>query len=318
MVCRKCGYQNDAQARFCGGCGHKLTQKKSVNPVVWGVLSACLVVVGIVIGIMIPREKTTALAETEPAVAAPAQTVPVVTAPAETLPVETAPAETTPAETLPVETAPAETTPAQIGHVLPLESDGVAVLYTNGTVRVSGNDRFSAAVSEWRGVETLTYCSFSAMAEGSLLLGLTEQGTVLTTEGEIPGWTDVDKLYVLYEGVVGVTDDGAVLVHGTWEDDTFLTGLSGVESLVYSSNQNIWGCLKKDGSVCFFDSYGYYQDSSWKNVAELRDSGHGFYAIMKDGTVDGQIDDTYEGLKGAVKVVVHYDWVFGISEDGRR
>ena len=74
MVCRKCGYQNDAQARFCGGCGHKLTQKKSVNPVAWGVLSACLVVVGIVIGIMITREKTTAPAETVPAVAAPAQT----------------------------------------------------------------------------------------------------------------------------------------------------------------------------------------------------------------------------------------------------
>lgn len=279
MVCRHCGYQNMDTAHYCGGCGHKLMRKKSEgrNRRVW--VAALLLIIVIIAGFVL----TVGRKEKHKS-----RGIPIV-----------------------------DTVSAEITQVLPMENGVIAVLYTDGTVRISGDDSLANIVSEWEDVSKIDYTGFSALNNGLLLVGLTENGTVLTTEGSILDWNNVNKLYLLYEGIVGVTQDGQVLTYGTWKDDSFLTSLSDVEDLVYAGIQNIWGCLRKNGSVSFFDSYGYFEESDWYGVKELRDSGHGFYVIMNDGTVDGQIDDTYEGLTGAVKVVDHYDWVFGISEDGR-
>lgn len=280
MICRNCGYQNTEAAHYCDGCGRKLMQQKSEGRKrrIW--VAALLLIIVIIAGLVftLGRKEKDACGG-----------VPIV-----------------------------DEVSVEITQVLPMEDGVIAVLYTDGTVRISGDDSLANAVSEWEDVSKIDYTRFSAINNnGLLLVGLTESGTVLTTEGSITGWNNVDKLYLAYGGILGVTDDGNVLAYGTWEDDTFQAPLSDVEELVFSEIQFLSGCLRKNGSVCFFDSYGYLKESDWSDVKELRDSGHGFYAIMNDGTVDGQIDDTYEGLTGAVKVVDYCDWVFGISEDGR-
>jgi hypothetical protein len=191
-------------------------------------------------------------------------------------------------------------------------------------VRVSGNAEFAAAVSGWSKVEKLYYRERYIWENGagrteSCYMGIKEDGSVLATDGSLSGWSDVKEIYYDWQGVVGVTHDGRVLAEGDWQDASFLTNLTNVEALVYGDIQPVWGCLKKDGTVKFvtdgvdLGDYG----SQWTNVKELRSSGHGFYVIRNDGTVDAEIEDYFEGLTGAVKIVDHRDWIFGISADGR-
>lgn len=273
MVCKYCGFQNNSESRFCGGCGRKLVQKKRPNRFFWGLFAVSLVIVGIIIGMLIPAENVVCK--------------------------------------LPMNTA-------EITQVIPMDNGAVAVLYTDGTARVSGDSHIAGIVSAWTHVRELIYDPMNPLCGYEpLLLALTEDGSVLSTELDLSGWKNIKKIIFHYEGIVGITTDGKVMALGNWEDDSFLTSLSNVEDLIYADIQDIWGCLMKDGSVGIFDSHGYQYENHWNSVKELRDSGHGFYAIMLDGTVDGQIEDTYAGLTGAVKLVDYYDWVFGISADGR-
>lgn len=206
---------------------------------------------------------------------------------------------------------------AAFEQVLPLSDGAVAVLYTDGTVRVAGNNRLSRVAANWNDICQLYYQSWSPFGEGPMLVGLTESGSVVTTEGNLPEWKNVEKLRFCYRGIVGITKDGSVFTCGTWENPSFLTGLTNVEDLVYSSIQDMWGCLKKDGRVFYvgdgFDS-GQVQ---WTNVRELRDSGHAFYVIKNDGTVEGELEATYSGLRNAAKVVSYSDFLFGISGNGK-
>ena len=206
---------------------------------------------------------------------------------------------------------------AAFEQVLPLSDGAVAVLYTDGTVRVAGNARLSRVADNWSGVCQLYYQNWSPFGEGPMLVGLTEGGSVVTTEGNLPEWKNVVKLRFCYQGIVGITKDGRVLTCGTWEDPSYLTDLTNVEDLVYSGIQDMWGCLKKDGKVVYagvgFDS----TQVQWTNVRELRDSGHAFYVIKKDASVDGNMEATYSGLRNAVKVVSYNDYLFGISGNGK-
>lgn len=269
MICKHCGYQNNAGGKYCPHCGQRLVPEKKAVRKILGMAAVCLLIIGIGIWKLIPKDGS------------------------------------------------AGDDAVKMDQILPMEEGAVAVLYSDGTVTVAGNPHFSQEVSGWNHVTRLFYDGYSAICDGPLLAGVTESGSVVTTEGALSGWSDVDELHFPYEGIVGVTGDGRVLTYGTQEDDSYLSGLTDVEALVYSDIQDMWGCLKKDGSVCFLSDYTDPNAVYWTNVKELRDSGHGFYAIMKDGTVDGQIGDTYAGLKNAVKVVHYNDWVFGISADGR-
>ena len=200
-----------------------------------------------------------------------------------------------------------------VGQVIPMEDGSVAVLYTDGTVRVSGNAAFSEAVSQWSGVERLYYDRYSAFCEyGPMLAALTEDGTVLSTAQGLPRWNNVKELYFHWQGAVAVTNDGRILSSGDWDGDAFFAGMTDVEALANCGME--WGCLKKDGSVVFnydMDAYGIY----WTNVEELRASDHGFYAILKDGSVTGGFDGAK--LTPVVKAVDFEDWLFGISADGK-
>lgn len=209
-----------------------------------------------------------------------------------------------------------------IAQVLPVYDGTVAVLYTDGTVRVSDNSHFLGGVSGWCDVEKLFYNETYEWNDGEVLefpvlFGLTKDGSVLSTDGSLSGWTNVKELHFTWQGIAGVTGDGKVLANGTWEDSSFLTNMTDVEHLVYSDIQDLWGCLRKNGCVTI---HGAYMDSAeirWTNVKELRSSGHAFYVIKNDGTVDGGVEDDQSGLNGAAKVVDYEDWLFGISTDGR-
>lgn len=202
-------------------------------------------------------------------------------------------------------------------QVLPMGDGAVAVLYTDGTVRVAGNNRISRVAANWREICQLYYQNRSPFGDGPMLAGLTENGSVVTTEGDLPEWKNVEKLRFCYRGIVGITKNGSVMICGEWDDPSILTSLTNVEDLVYSSIQDMWGCLKKDGRVYYVGDYLDSSQVQWTNVKELRDSGHSFYVIKNDRTVEGGLFDTYSGLRDAVKVVDYYDFIFGISANGK-
>lgn len=280
MTC-KCGYQNQDDAKYCGGCGRKLRQGDGISRKVLAIMAVCLLVIGIGIGTVLPE----------------------------------------------LGDILTKKAPREIAQVLPVEDGSVAVLYNDGTVRVSDNSPFCGMVSDWQEVEKLHYhisyeWTGGEMLESPTLFGLTKDGLVLSTDGRLSGWSNVKELHFTWQGAVGVTNDGRILVDATWEDNfyrTALTGMSNVETLTYSDIQSTFACLKKDGTVHLISEHGYFDpyEVHWENVKEVWDAGHSFYVIKNDGTVDGDLESTYTGLKNAVKIVSYNDWVFGISADGR-
>lgn len=209
------------------------------------------------------------------------------------------------------------TTP-RFKQILPIEDGSIAVVYEDGTVRVSGNDHFSKAVSNWEKITRLYYNRYSVFDKEPILVGLTVDGAVLTTEGNISGWQGVDELHFVYNGIVGVTRDGRVMTYGDVEYESILSELKNVETLVLGGpTDDYWGCLKKNGIVTIIDGYSDPDEVYWENVKELRDSGHALYAIQNDGSVVSMMEDDYSALQGAEKVVNYLDWIFGISADGK-
>lgn len=204
-------------------------------------------------------------------------------------------------------------------QILPTQNGSVAVLYKDGTVKVSGNTHFSQEVSDWEGVTRLYYDHYSMFDGKPILAGTTAENGVLTTEEDFiyPLWCNADELHFLAGGIVCVSKNGYAELYGDVEYTGELLELNNVKDLVYSEIQGIWAVLKTDGTVHILDGYSDPNKVYWNNVKEVRDSGHSIYVIKNDGTIDGGIEDTHYGLNNAVKVVHYLDWIFGISEDGR-
>ncbi len=285
-----CGYENHAKAQYCARCGHKLSGRKYIVRK-WLAAAVCLVIAGIGICNIVSGR---AVAENENGGIFCF---------------------------LPIQKK------AEIKQVLPAEDGSVAVLYTDGTVRISGNYPHAEAVSNWTDVEKLYCCQKfkwqqGGFKEGSWYFGLTEDGSVLATDGTLSDWQDVKELHFIWQGAVGVTNSGKVLVEDTWQEEVsrqIFEELSDVDTLVYADIQSIFACLKKDGTVTLISEDGFLDpyEVHWENVKEVRDSGHAFYVIREDGSVAGGVGDDSSGLAGAVKVVDYEDWLFGISADGR-
>lgn len=295
MVCRRCRYQNSAGAKYCAGCGRKLSQKNQDDKNVLISVAACVLIIAIGIGTLFFKADN----DTGGKGISENGSTDVV----------------------------AQSMAAEIRQVLPVDDGSIASLYSDGTVRVSENSSFWGEVSEWQNVEKLYYNkTYEWNRGGSLefpvLFGLTKDGSVLSTDGSLSSWSNVKELHFTWQGAVGVTNDGRILVDATWEDEfskTALTGMSDVKTLTYSDIQSTFACLKKDGTVHLISENGYLDPDEvrWENVKEVRDAGHSFYVINHDGTFDGDLEVAYTGLKNAVKVVSYNDWVFGISADGR-
>lgn len=280
MICNYCGYENSTDAEYCTVCGHALGRKKKKKDRRW-IPAICIVLIGIVSGILLLGSRSP---------------------------------DATASDGGSEDNSVSISAPNEICQVLPMADGSVAAVYTDGTVKVSGNPDFSDAVRDWRHVSRLYYTGNMYMS--GTLFGLTEDGSVLATDGSLSDWHNVKELYFPWQGVVGVCQDGRVLAEGDWEDPSFLTSLTNVDTLVYSSIQDIWGCLKKDGTVSFHGEYMDPYVTQWSHVQELRDSGHAFYVIGEDGTVASGMGTDAPGLKNAVKVVDYNDWIFGISADG--
>ena len=294
MVCKHCGSQNGSQNTFCSICGRSLKQETRKFPVILAFSLACLLIGFSGIAFLLLRGhpvETEADGEDESKAATQAQS------------------------------------DTQILQVLPMEDGVVAVLYADGIVRVSGNTQLSDAVLDWRDVDKLYGDTISNWDNGSfqselVLLGLTQDGSVLSSAGDYSGWSDVKELLTTYKGVIGITNSGRVLTEGSWRDTATqdaLESLRDVETLVFSDIQEAFACLKKDGTVRIIweDSYVDPSEVYWSNVEEVRDSGHSFYVIKNDGTVEGYLYPSNPGLRNAKKIVHFDDWLFGISEEGR-
>ncbi len=295
MFCRNCGLLNETDATRCVRCGGELSRWDRKSGRIFLLVIALLLAIVIGVGVLLYgmlADKTEEILQEHPKAE--------LTAPVEQM------------ETV------------EIRQVLPCGNGSVAVVYTDGTVRLSGNDEFAAAVSGWTQVAKLYYREQYIWENGAdrteiSYIGLKEDGTVLTTDGSLSGWSNVKEIYDYWQGVVAVTHDGRVLAEGGWEDPSFLTDLTDVDVLVPGDLQAAWGCLKKDGTVVFvsdMDGICAYMPQ-WSNVKELRNSGHGFYVLKNDGTVDAEIEDYFDGLTGAVMVTDWRDWIFGISPDGQ-
>lgn len=291
MICDYCGYDNSMDAEYCVACGHTLShkKKKKKNNRRW-IPAICVVLIVMIFGILLFGSRSTDTVANDGGSEHHSVSV---------------------------------SAPKEICQVLPMEDGSVAAVYTDGTVKVSGNSDFSDEVREWCHVSRIYYSKKSQTgSDGKMywvasLFGLTEDGSVLATDGSLSDWRNVKELYFPWQGVVGVCQDGRVLAEGCWEDPSFLTGLTNVDTLVYSSIQDIWGCLRKDGTVSFHGEYMEPDVTQLSHVRELRDSGHMFYVIQEDGTVSDGMEADYSGLRNAVKVVHYNDWLFGISADGR-
>lgn len=286
-----CGYENHAKAQYCARCGHKLSGRKYIVRKWLAAAAVCLVIAGIGIcnivsgRAVVEKENGGILCF------------------------------------LPIQKK------TEIKQVLPAEDGSVAVLYTDGTVRISDNSPLAGAVSGWTDVEQVYYNQRShweagGFREEACFYGLTEEGCVLSTDGTLAHWRDVKELHFTWQGAVGVTNGGSVLVEDTWQEEVsrqILEELSDVDTLVYADIQSIFACLKKDGTVTLISEDGFLDpyEVHWDNVKEVRDSGHAFYVIRNDGSVAGGVGGEPCGLTGAVKVVDYEDWLFGISPDGR-
>lgn len=295
MICNRCGYQNSSGAKYCSNCGRKLVQENKPSRKALVIGAVCLLLIGIAIGMLI--SKGGAFGGD-------------VNAKGYTNDKSTG--------------GPAQKKTVEIAQVLPMSDGSVAALYTDGTVRVSGNAIPAEAVKDWADVAQIYYNEKADWENGAFrythcLMALTEDGSVLSTTGDFSGWSNIKELILNWAGVVGVTNDGRVLAQGDWEDPSFLTSLTNVEALVPSSIQSAWGCVKKDGTVIFTDEYGYANPNEvcWTNVKELWDTGHTFYVVKNDGSVESNMLGVCTGLKDAVKTTSFRDWVFGISADGR-
>lgn len=311
MFCRNCGLLNEPDATHCASCGRWLFRaelRRRKRPLL---ALAFLLAVAIGIGVSIYGMSADKPEEFKQMAAKPEQTAPAVTLPAHE------------------QTVPASKEAVEILQVLPTKNGSVAVLYSDGTVRLSGNDEMAAAVSGWTQVAKLYYRENYTWENGEWLMeacyiGLKEDGTVLTTDGSLSGWRNIKEIYTCVKGFVAVTHDGRVLAEGDWKDPSFLTDLTNVEELVYGDIMWTWGCLMKDGTVAFFADTDDVEGSMdngwgkpWTNVRELRAGPHGFYAIKNDGTVEGDLAENCDGLTGAAKVVEFEDWLFGISPEGQ-
>jgi len=207
---------------------------------------------------------------------------------------------------------------SQFAQILPINDGSVAVLYKDGTVRVSGNDHFEEAVSYWENVTRLYYDNYSMFYQEPMLVGRTEEGRVLTTEGITIEWRDVDELHFDYRGIMGVTRDGRILTYGNWELAESIKWLTDVECLVPGGPYgDYYGCLKKDGTVGFVDEQSDSFEVVWENVKELHATMHSNYIIRNDGTVESDLEGDCPELTNAAKIISLNDWLIGLSADGQ-
>lgn len=196
-----------------------------------------------------------------------------------------------------------------IAQVLPLDSGAVAVLYTDGTVGVAGNNELAAKAASWKNVAQLYY----GTEEGTLLARMAD-GTAASTEYNLSGWRNLKELYVNYEGIAGLKEDGTIVAVGSWTNGS-PDGWTEIRELYLS--WNAWG-LKMDGSlVCTDDTY-YKELASQQNVRQLL-FGHGIYAVLEDGGIfcEDFGETEFKQLKDAASLTVIDGWLFGLTADGQ-
>lgn len=196
-----------------------------------------------------------------------------------------------------------------IAQVLPLDSGAVAVLYTDGTVGVAGNNELAAKAASWKNVAQLYY----GTEEGTLLARMAD-GTAASTEYNLSGWRNLKELYVNYEGIAGLREDGTIVAVGSWTNGS-PDGWTEIRELYLS--WNAWG-LKMDGSlVCTDDTY-YKELASQQNVRQLL-FGHGIYAVLEDGGIfcEDFGETEFKQLKDAASLTVIDGWLFGLTADGQ-
>lgn len=196
-----------------------------------------------------------------------------------------------------------------IAQVLPLDSGAVAVLYTDGTVGVAGNDELAAKAASWKNVVQLYW----GTQEGTLAARMAD-GTAVSTEFDLSGWRNVKELYFGYECMAGLTKEGAVVTAGSWTGVS-PEGWTGIQKLYL--NWDVWG-LKTDGSLICTNETNYQDLCSLQNVSQLQ-FGHGTYVILEDGIIvsDSFSEMEFKYLQNAESFTVVDGWLFGLSADGR-
>lgn len=193
----------------------------------------------------------------------------------------------------------------KIAWVEPMLSS-VAVLYTDGTVGVCGDEALAEKTASWRNVIQI-WCT----ADG--IVGLQENGEAVSTFLDLSEWQDVRDICVSYDWAAGITEQGTVLTAGNWDYPEDPAQWTQIRSLLLCQDC-LYG-VREDGSVV---GAGYPSQTvlEWQNVQELYDFYQGQGAILTDGSVVSSFDEPAKGLRGSTKLI-HQDGVtFGLSEDG--
>lgn len=194
----------------------------------------------------------------------------------------------------------------EIAQVEPMLSSSVAVLYTNGTVDVAGDENLAQKTASWQNVIRI-WCTYDG------IVGLLEDGRAVSTFLDLSGWQDVREIYVSYDRAAGITAQGRVLTAGNWDNPKGPAQWRNIRSLLLCEDC-LYG-IKEDGSIV-----GSGKTSltvlQWKNVQELYDFMYFQAAILDDGSVVLSNDEPTQGLSGSTKLVFD-DVLFGLSADGK-
>lgn len=194
-----------------------------------------------------------------------------------------------------------------VAQVEVLESGVVAVLRTDGTVDVAGNDAMAAKTASWEHIVKL-FPGYDCIG------GIRGDGTAVCTNWDLNGWTDIQALYFGTNGAAGLRTDGRVLTAGTWEKNYDPTGWTDIRELY------LWDTLfglKRDGTVILSTPWDEMGVTKWKDVQQLYPlEGHQLCGRLSDGNfvcTFGKAD----GLKDSVKIVSANGVVYGLTADGR-
>lgn len=201
--------------------------------------------------------------------------------------------------------------PAVAGDVAQVEllSPGaVAVLRTDGTVDVGGNEALAAQTASWSNVVRLvSYYNY--------LGAIRADGTAVCSFCDLSGWTDIEKLYIDVDCAAGIRSDGTLVTAGTWRSERDPSGWSNMKELYIGEETTIG--LRRDRTVRISnpqrgtcDAIRDAQELYWESGID------NFCARLSDGRFVHANGEEMTGLRGAEKVELER-FMFGLSSDGR-
>ncbi len=208
-----------------------------------------------------------------------------------------------------------ESDTAEITQVLPM-GGYIAVLRSDGTVEVAGNEALDAQVAPWRNVSQI-------WASADYIVALKTDGTVAVAgneslASEVAQWRNMCNIWVNGGQIAAIGTDKTVVSAGQWFGGYSPAGWTNIQDLFYDWGQTCIYGIQSNGDVVARGNFVCDPIKNCKGVKELHEgSSYIIYALLDNGAVMQGLSGRYcPGLTGSVKLVCS-GHMFGLSSDGR-